>query len=206
MGNSEYNYSDFSDNELLGMAQNGDLDAEETLMRKYKETVRLKAKMYYMAGADEEDIVQEGMIGLLKAIRQFDENKSASFGTFASVCITRQIISAIRSAGREKHKPLNTSVSLNNPIERENEELTIADTLSTGTVESPEELLIIKDIAYYIVHNGDNVFSDFEMQVLSEILKGSDYERIARKLGRSFKSIDNAMQRVKKKIIKYIWC
>ncbi len=205
MVNAAGDYYGLSDDRLLSMAHNGDLDAEEALMRKYKETVRLKAKMYYMAGADEDDIVQEGMIGLLKAIRQYDEAKEAAFGTFASICITRQIISAIRAAGREKHKALNTSVSLSNPLKRENEELTIADTLSTGEVENPEELLIIKDITYYILHNGDNVFSDFEMQVLSELLKGHDYERIAKKLGKNVKSIDNAMQRAKKKIVNYLW-
>ncbi len=205
MKNSEQGYYGCSDNELAAMAQQGDLDAEETLMRKYKEAVKIKAKMYYMAGADEDDIVQEGMIGLLKAIRQYDAGKEASFGTFASICITRQIISAIRSAGRYRHKALNTSVSLNNPVKHENEDITIADTLSTDAAGNPEELLVIRDIANYILHNGDNVFSDFEMHVLSEIIKGNDYEAIAKKLGKSPKSIDNAMQRAKKKIVNYLW-
>ena len=198
-------YGGYSDNELAAMAQMGNLDAEEALMRKYKEAVRRKAKMYYMAGADEDDIVQEGMIGLLKAIRQYDRDKEAAFGTFASICITRQIISAIRSAGRDRHKALNTSVSLNNPVKHENEDITIADTLRTDAAGNPEELLVIKDLADYIVHNGDNVFSDFEMQVLNEIIKGNDYEAIAKKLGKNSKSIDNAMQRAKKKIVNYLW-
>ena len=174
-------------------------------MRKYKETVRLKAKMYYMAGADEDDIVQEGMIGLLKAIRQYEADKQASFGTYASICITRQIITAIRTADRAKHKALNTSVSLSNPLPRENGAMTIADTLRTGTGENPEELIVIKDVAYYILHNGDNVFSDLEMKVLNEVIKGNGYGQIARKLGKSQKSIDNAMQRAKKKIVNYLW-
>lgn len=194
-----------SDENLVLSAQEGNIEAEELLMRKYKETVRTKAKMYYMAGADEEDVVQEGMIGLLKAIRQFDADKEASFGTFAGICITRQIISAIRSADRHKHKPLNTSVSLSDPLKEENGEITLEDTLKTNTAENPETLLVIKDIAYYILHNGDNILSDFEMEVLNEVLKGYDYDKIARKLGKNPKSIDNAMQRTKKKIVAYLW-
>lgn len=194
-----------SDENLVLSAQEGNIEAEELLMRKYKETVRTKAKMYYMAGADEEDVVQEGMIGLLKAIRQFDADKEVSFGTFAGICITRQIISAIRSADRHKHKPLNTSVSLSDPLKEENGEITLEDTLRTNTAENPETLLVIKDIAYYILHNGDNILSDFEMEVLNEVLKGYDYDKIARKLGKNPKSIDNAMQRTKKKIVAYLW-
>ena len=204
-GTREYDYFGLPDDKLVMMAQNGNLNAEETLMRKYKETVRLKAKMYYMAGADEDDIVQEGMIGLLKAIRQYEADKQASFGTYASICITRQIITAIRTADRAKHKALNTSVSLSNPLPRENGAMTIADTLRTGTGENPEELIVIKDVAYYILHNGDNVFSDLEMKVLNEVIKGNGYGQIARKLGKSQKSIDNAMQRAKKKIVNYLW-
>ncbi|MDO4746379.1 MAG: sigma-70 family RNA polymerase sigma factor [Bacillota bacterium] len=175
------------------------------MIRRYKSTVKIKAKMYYMAGADEDDIVQEGMIGLLKAIRQYDPEKEAAFGTFASLCVTRQIISAIRTAGRDKHKALNTSVSLSDPLKDENSEITVEDTLITNTAENPETLLVLKDIAYYILHNGDNILSDFEMEVLNEVLKGKDYDKIARKLGKNPKSIDNAMQRTKKKIVAYLW-
>ena len=157
-----------------------------------------------MAGADEDDIVQEGMIGLLKAIRQFDAAKEVPFGTFASLCITRQIISAIRMAGRDKHKALNTSVSLNNPVIDENEDVTIADTIRTNMTENPEELLVFKDIAEYILI-WDNVFSDFEMQVINELIKTGDYGKVSEKLGRSVKSIDNAMQRARKKIVNYLW-
>lgn len=197
--------SGFSDKELVLKAQAGDLDAEETLMRKYKETVRIKGKMYYMAGADEDDVMQEGMIGLLKAIRQYDPDKEASFGTFAGICITRQIISAIRSADREKHKALNTSISLSDRLNDNGEDITLEDTLRTNMAENPETLLVIKDIVYYIMHNGDNILSDFEMEVLSEVLKGKKLEEIAEKLGRTSKSIDNAMQRTKKKVVAYLW-
>ncbi|MBR2619294.1 MAG: sigma-70 family RNA polymerase sigma factor, partial [Firmicutes bacterium] len=169
----------FSDRDLVLKAQSGDLDAEETLMRKYKETVKIKAKMYYMAGADEDDVVQEGMIGLLKAIRQYDADKETSFGTFAGICITRQIISAIRSADRDKHKALNTSVSLSDPLKDESGEMTVEDTLRTNMAEDPETLLVMKDIAGYILQNGDNILSDLEMEVLSEVLKGRSHEEIA---------------------------
>ena len=193
------------DDKLAALAQSGNLDAEEALLKKYKDAVRIKANMYYMAGADEDDVMQEGMIGLMKAIRQYSPEREASFGTFAEICITRQIISAIRSADRDKHKALNTSVSLSRPLETGNEEVTLADTLSSGTGESPEEMLIFKDIVYYILHNGDNIFSEFEMNVLSEFIKGNDYEKIADKLGKNVKSVDNAMQRTRKKILGYLF-
>ena len=193
------------DDKLAALAQSGNLDAEEALLKKYKDAVRIKANMYYMAGADEDDVIQEGMIGLMKAIRQYSPEREASFGTFAGICITRQIISAIRSADRDKHKALNTSVSLSRPLETGNEEVTLADTLSSGSGESPEEMLIFKDIVYYILHNGDNIFSEFEMNVLSEFIKGNDYEKIADKLGKNVKSVDNAMQRTRKKILGYLF-
>ena len=158
-----------------------------------------------MAGADEDDVIQEGMIGLLKAIRQYDPEKEAGFATFAGICITRQIISAIRMADREKHKPLNTSISLNKPVGGEEEGVTLEDTLTVSDGESPEALLVVKDLAYYIMHNEDSVFSNFEMQVLNKMVRENDYEEIARRLGRSRKSIDNAMQRIKKKIVRYLW-
>lgn len=195
----------FSDIDLISKAQSGDLDAEETLMRKYKETVKIKAKMYYMVGADEDDVVQEGMIGLLKAIRQYDAEKEASFETFASLCITRQIISAIRTAGRDKHKALNTYVSLSDPLKDDNGEMTVEDTLRTNMAENPETLLVMKDIAGYILHNGDSILSELEMEVLNEVLKGRTHEEIAERLNKNSKSIDNAMQRIKKKIVSYLW-
>ena len=194
-----------SDQEMVIRAQQGDLEAEEFLMRKYKEIVKIKSRYYYMAGADEDDVVQEGMIGLLKAIRQYDPEKEASFATFAGVCITRQIISAIRMADREKNKVLNTSVSLSKPVGGEEEDVTLADTLMVSGGESPEALLVVKDLAYYIMHNEGNVFSEFEMQVLNEMVRDNDYEKIARRLKRSSKSVDNAMQRIKRKVIRYLW-
>ncbi len=198
--------------QLAAEAQAGDALAEETLIRNYSGIVYKKARVYFMAGADAEDVVQEGMIGLLKAVRSYDAEKNASFGTYAERCVTNQIISAIRSADRIKHKPLNTSVSLNKPVSSETSsgaadqsEITLGDTLSTNPADSPDEMLIIKDVAYYILNNGDNVFSDLEMKVLSEYIKGFTSGQIAERLGKSSKSVDNALQRTRKKVNAYLW-
>ena len=198
---------------LAAEAQAGDALAEETLIRKYSGIVYKKARAYFMAGADAEDVVQEGMIGLLKAVRTYDADKNASFGTYAERCVTNQIISAIRTADRIKHKPLNTSVSLSKPVTQGatahgaegGSEVTLGDTLSTQPADSPDELLIIKDVAYYILNNGDNIFSDFEMQVLTEYIKGFTSGQIAERLGKSPKSVDNALQRTRKKVNSYLW-
>jgi RNA polymerase sporulation-specific sigma factor len=197
-------FDNYSENEIVLMAQRGNFDAEELMMRRYKDTVRIKAAMYYMTGADEDDVVQEGMIGLMKAIRQFDPEREASFSTFASICITRQIISAIRSAERDKHKALNTSISLNNPMESDNEEVTLADTIIANSGMNPEEMLIYNDIIDYMLHNGDNIFSDFEIQVLDKMIKGDLYTEIAHALDKTPKAIDNAIQRIKKKTRDYL--
>lgn len=198
---------------LAAEAQAGDALAEETLIRKYSGIVYKKARAYFMAGADAEDVVQEGMIGLLKAVRTYDADKNASFGTYAERCVTNQIISAIRTADRIKHKPLNTSVSLSKPVAgsaagqsaSDGAEITLGDTLSTQPADSPDELLIIKDVAYYILNNGDNIFSDFEMQVLTEYIKGFTSGQIAERLGKNPKSVDNALQRTRKKVNSYLW-
>lgn len=201
------------DNEIVADAQRGDEVAEEALIRKYTGLVMSKAKAYFMAGADENDVIQEGMIGLLKAVRHYDPEKNASFATFADVCVTRQIIDAIRSAERVKHKALNTSLSLNVPAKAANSgssdaaqaDITLEDTIEDNEAEGPEATLLIKDVTYYILNNGDNIFSDFEMQVLTEYMKGYTCEQIAQKLGKSPKSIDNAIQRTKKKVSNYLW-
>lgn len=199
------------DMQLAIEAQAGDVEAEEALIRKYSGIVYKKAHAYFMAGADVEDVVQEGMIGLLKAVRKYDAAKKATFGTFAEICVTNQIISAIRSAERIKHKPLNTSVSLSRPVKTEssssgeNSSVTLGDMLSANPADSPEELLVIKDVAYYILNNGDNIFSELEMKVLNEYIKGYSCSQIAQRLGKTPKSVDNALQRTKKKIIDYLW-
>ena len=198
--------------QLAAEAQAGDNLAAEALIRNYSGIVYKKARVYFMAGADAEDVVQEGMIGLLKAVRSYDAEKNASFGTYAERCVTNQIISAIRSADRIKHKPLNTSVSLNKPVAQggtaqgtADSEITLGDTLRTDPADGPDEMLIIKDVAYYILNNGDNIFSDLEMKVLSEYIKGFTTGQIAERLGKSSKSVDNALQRTRKKVIGYLW-
>ena len=198
------------DNQLAIEAQGGDVEAEEALLRKYSGIVYKKARAYFMVGAGMEDVVQEGMIGLLKAVRNYDAEKDASFGTFADSCVTNQIISAIRSADRIKHKPLNTSVSLNRPLgngdtSADGGEITLEDTISANPADSPEQLLIIKDVTYYILNNGDNIFSDFEMKVMSEYIKGYNCQQIAQRLCKTSKSIDNALQRTRKKVNDYLW-
>ena len=164
------------DTELVRRAREGDLAAEEELLRRYKELARTKANMYYMVGADEDDVLQEGMIGLLKAVRQFDPEKEASFRTYAGVCVTNQIISAIRSAQRNKHKALNTSVSLDSSIGQEQtamtgEQLRLEDTLTASPADSPEQMLVMQDIIECILHNDDKVFSKYELQVLTERMR-----------------------------------
>lgn len=200
-----------TDNMLASRAQAGDLGAEEELLRRYKELARAKANMYYMVGADEDDVLQEGMIGLLKAVRQFDPEKEASFRTFAGICVTTQIISAIRATQRNKHKALNTSVSLDASIGGQEAEagegagpMRLEDTLMASPADSPEQMLVMQDIIECILHNDDKVFSDYELQVLTERMRGRSADQISRDLGKPRKSVDNCMQRARQKIIAYL--
>ena len=201
--------TEYTDNVLVKKAQAGDLEAEEELLRRYKELARAKANMYYMVGADEDDVMQEGMIGLLKAVRQFDEEKEASFRTFAGICVTNQIISAIRSAQRNKHKALNTSVSLETSLPQKttdlgNVDMRIEDTLMASPADTPEQMLVLQDIIEYILHNDDDLFSEYELQVLTARMEGRSTARIAEDLGRTKKSVDNCLNRAKRKIIEYL--
>lgn len=201
--------SDKRDMELALKAQAGDLAAEEELLREYKSLARSKARMYFMVGADEDDVLQEGMIGLLKAVRKYESDKNASFSTFAGHCITNQIISAIRAADRNKHKILNDSLSLDESISSGKGnagtgELHIKDTLAANPSESPEQMLVIKDIAACIIHNNDKIFSKYEMDVLKELLQGRDRKQISEALDKSEKSVDNCLQRVRRKAVEYI--
>ncbi len=197
------------DLELAVKAQAGDLAAETELLQRYKKLAGSKANMYYMVGADEDDVMQEAMIGLLKAVRQFDPSKDASFHTFAGVCITNQIISAIRAARRNKHEALNSFVSLHTEVSGEgggadSGGLRLEDTLKADPSENPEQLLMMKDIMECIVHNDDKVFSRYETQVLAGVMRGLSREEIAAELGRTVKSVDNCLQRAKRKIITYL--
>ena len=193
-----------TDEQLVKMSQEGSETAEEILIEKYKSLVKNKAKAYYIAGADNEDVVQEGMIGLFKAIRSYDANKEAAFKTYADTCINSQIITAIKKANRRKHQPLNESISLNSEVSEGDWETTMQDVLEGTGENDPEAMALAREIAESLQEAGSEIFSDFEWKVWSEKLKGHDYQEIAEILQRPPKSIDNALQRIKKKILAYL--
>ena len=165
---------------------------------KYRKFVRAKARSYFLIGAEREDIIQEGMIGLYKAIRDFKGDKLSSFRAFAELCVTRQIITAIKTATRQKHIPLNSYVSLNKPI------YTLMDVVSGVKVANPEDMIISREEFVDIENKMNNILSDLEWRVLISYLDGKSYQEIATELNRHIKSIDNALQRVKRKLEKYI--
>lgn len=195
-------YEDKFDEEIVVEAQMENVRAQEYLINKYQSFVKAKAKSYFLIGADKEDIYQEGMIGLYKAIRDFKPDKLASFKAFAELCVTRQIITAIKTATRQKHIPLNTYVSLNKPIYDEESDRTLLDILSSLKVTDPEELVIGKEEMKHIENEISEVLSELEMEVLMSYLDGKSYQEIACDLDRHAKSIDNALQRVKRKLEK----
>ena len=190
------------DEEIVIAAQNGNVRSQEYLITKYESFVKSKARSYYLIGADKEDIYQEGMIGLYKAIRDFRPNKLSSFKAFAELCVTRQIITAIKTATRQKHIPLNTYISLNKPLYDEESDRTLLDVLSEAKVADPEEMIISKEELKHIQKEIGQVLSNLEMEVLMSYLGGKSYEEIACDLDRHAKSIDNALQRVKRKLEK----
>jgi RNA polymerase sporulation-specific sigma factor len=200
--NSVYPVGEKIDEEVASEAKLGDVRAQEYLITKYQNFVKAKAKSYFLIGADKEDIYQEGMIGLYKAIRDYKPDKLASFKAFAELCVTRQIITAIKTATRQKHIPLNTYVSLNKPIYGEESDRTLLDVLSEARVTDPEEIVIIKEELKHIETEIGQVLSDLEMEVLGSYLDGKSYQEIACDLNRHAKSIDNALQRVKRKLEK----
>ncbi len=197
-------YSALTDEEIVQMSHDGDSDAEEYLLMKYKNFVRSKARSYFLIGADHEDIVQEGMIGLYKAIRDYRKERLSSFRAFAELCITRQIITAIKTATRQKHIPLNSYVSLNKPLYDEESDRTLMDVIMEAQVSNPEELIINRENLGNIHAKINEVLSGLEQQVLNAYLDGKSYQEIAEALGRHVKSIDNALQRVKRKLEKYL--
>jgi RNA polymerase sporulation-specific sigma factor len=193
-----------SDEEVIRDAKAGDGQALEFLINKYKSFVRAKARTYFLIGADREDIIQEGMIGLYKAIRDFRGDKLSSFRAFAELCITRQIITAIKTATRQKHIPLNSYVSLNKPIFDEESDRTLLDIISEESVSDPEEMMINREEFAGIEVKMGEILSNLEWQVLSLYLQGRTYQEISVELRRHVKSIDNALQRVKRKLEKYL--
>jgi RNA polymerase sporulation-specific sigma factor len=197
-------YDLMMDEDVVEMALNGDSYALEHLLNKYKNFVKAKARSYFLIGADREDIIQEGMIGLYKAVRDFRPGKLSSFRAFAELCITRQIITAIKTATRQKHIPLNSYVSLNRPIYDEESDRTLMDVISGAKVTDPEELIIRQEEFSNIEEVIEELLSDLELEVLTSYLEGKTYQEIAAELDRHVKSIDNALQRVKRKVERYL--
>ena len=197
-------YQDKEDEEIVRLCHEGDRMGEEYLLNKYKNFVRSKARSYFLIGADHEDIVQEGMIGLYKAIRDYRPDKLSSFRAFAELCITRQIITAIKTATRQKHIPLNSYVSLNKPLYDEESDRTLLDVIVEARADNPEELIISQEDLNNIQGRINEVLSGLEQEVLQAYLDGKSYQEIAESLGRHVKSIDNALQRVKRKLEKFL--
>ena len=197
-------YDSMFDEEIVLSARDGNATSLEYIINKYKNFVRAKARSYFLIGADKEDIVQEGMIGLYKAIRDFRNDKLSSFRAFAELCITRQIITAIKTATRQKHIPLNSYVSLNKPIYDEESDRTLLDILTATKITDPEELIISREELVSIESKIGEILSELELEVLMSYLQGKYYQEIACDLDRHVKSIDNALQRVKRKLEKYL--
>ena len=198
------NYNILTDEEMVKMAQEGSVTAEEYLIKKYKDLVKKKSSTYFIVGGDKEDVIQEGMIGIFKAIRGFDEEKEASFKTFAEICINRQIISAIRNSNLQKHQILNESISLSSDNDPEGEQKTLEERLPSNKSDDPETLMLMKEIGQYLKEESHEIFSTLEQKVWDRMLQGKTYQEIAVELEKTPKAIDNAMQRIKKKIYAYL--
>ncbi|BAK14619.1 DNA-directed RNA polymerase specialized sigma subunit [Solibacillus silvestris StLB046] len=197
-------FEHLTDEELVEQVHLGNTDALDYLISKYRLFVKAKARSYFLIGADKEDIIQEGMIGLYKAIRDFKEDKLASFRAFAELCITRQIITAIKTATRQKHIPLNSYVSLDKPIYDEESERTLMDIITSPISDDPEYLMINREDYLYLEEKMGEVLSELEQQVLVRYLEGQSYNEISEELDRHVKSIDNALQRVKRKLERHL--
>ena len=202
-----YTTQDFeamADEQVVSLAQDADGGALEYLLNKYKNFVRTKARSYFLIGADHEDIVQEGMIGLYKAIRDYRAEKLSSFRAFAELCVTRQIITAIKTATRQKHIPLNSYISLNKPIYEEDSDRTLMDIMAEEGMSNPEEMIIDREDLSMIEGRIGQMLSDLEKDVLVRYMEGKSYVEIAGEMNRHVKSIDNALQRIKRKLLKYL--
>ena len=198
-------YAQSSDEELILRLREGESPVTDFIMDKYKNLVRSKAKSMFILGADNEDLIQEGMIGLFKAIRDYDSGRDASFYTFADLCVSRQMYTAVQAAGRQKHTPLNSYVSLYaNMSDTEGEEAVLVDALQSAVEKSPEELFFDKENVNVLEEQIDSTLSSFEKQVLDLYITGMSYVQIAKVLGKDEKSTDNALQRIKSKIKKEI--
>ena len=191
-----------TDEQLVQMSREGSETAQEILIEKYKGLVKNIAKPYFIVGADNDDVVQEGMIGLFKAITSFEKDRNASFKTFAETCITSQILSAIKKATRQKHQPLNESLSIDNEGSDDNE-TNLGEALRSLQYD-PEESFIYSEEQGQLNQDYRDIFSPMELQVFIEKMQGYDYKEIAVHMGKTEKQIDNALQRIKKKLIDYL--
>lgn len=198
------NYVELNDENLVQLFQNGDGEASEVLMRRYRSFVRAKASRYFLIGGEKEDIIQEGMIGLYKAIRDFNADKLASFKAFAELCITRQIITAVKSATRQKHTPLNSYISLNKPIYEEESNHTLLDIITGPKEMDPMQLIINQEKVRDLERKMTERLSDLERRVLELHLAGHSYVEISKNVNTHVKSIDNALQRIKRKMERYL--
>ena len=198
------NFNNMADEDLITLIKSGDKHALDFLLNKYKELVNVKVGKYFIIGAEREDSVQEGMIGLYKAIRDFDKEKQNSFKTFANLCIERQLITAIKTSNRQKHMPLNSYLSLNNTANEDDDGMTLMETLDSRLMEDPLDTITKKEYYKTVEDAIERSLSDFEKQVLRRYVQGESYVSIAEKLDAPVKSIDNAIQRIRKKAIKNI--
>ena len=201
---SEANEQDELDRKYIKMIKTGDTVALDNIMEKYKNFVFAKAKPFFIVGAEKEDIIQEGMIGLFKAIKGYDESKEVTFRVFADLCIRRQIMTAIKAATRQKHIPLNSYLSLNKTAYDEESDRTVIDMLDMETVPDPLDTITSRETYQNLEMQMNELLSDFEQKVLAEYLNGSSYSEIATRLDSHVKAVDNAVQRIKKKVDKHI--
>lgn len=199
-----FSLSEKTDEELTEDAKNGDKEALDYLLKKYKDLVDVKVSKFFIVGAEREDIVQEGMIGLYKAIKNYNKEKESSFKSFANMCIERQLITAIKTSNRQKHIPLNSSISLNATAYDDDSDVELLDKLNSQTLEDPLETITKKEYYKDIETKIDESLSDFEKQVLKRYARGESYTYIAEKLDAPVKSVDNAIQRIRKKANKNI--
>ena len=195
---AENNYTALTDERLVELAQQGDAVAEEHILTRYKEIVLSRAAIYYIVGGDRDDVIQEGMIGLVKAIRGYRPDQG-TFSNFAYVCITRQIISAVRSATREKHSPLNDALSLDQPVSGERDS-TLADTIPAGAASDPAEVAVKTELLNIIMGQKNVSFSKLEHATIKYLTQGKNYREIADLTGKTPKQIDNAIQRIRAKL------
>jgi len=201
---TNYDLNNKTDNELVALAKSGNEEALEYLFNKYKELVNMKVSKYFIIGAEREDIVQEGMIGLYKAVKNYEDNKQNSFKSFANLCIERQLITAIKTSNRQKHIPLNSSLSLNTPIYENDEDASLMEVFNSKIVEDPLDTITKKEYYKIVGSKIDEHLSEFEKKVLSRFATGESYVKIAERLDSPVKSIDNAIQRIRKKASKNI--